>query len=132
MAPQQEGGRVTCNLDFNDISVDADPVSFWHETMPCARKPHTCFECKHLIAAGSQYWRVAYKFEGKLGCDCVCLACKEAMDEFEYRIFGGSFWNEMQESWSSGLNVQACINCLTSVEAKVRMHEQWMKWKGLR
>ena len=118
-----------CSVDFGDMSGDADPCDFWHITTPMARKEHTCTECGASIVIGAAYHRVAWKFEGQVGTDKVCDPCWEAMQEFEYRIFGGSFWDQMYEEWNAGANVQGCINRLVPVEAKTHMHQPWMKWK---
>lgn len=118
-----------CGVDFGDMSDDADPCDFWHVTTPKARKAHRCSECRESISAGAQYRRVAYKFEGALGCDKVCEACWESMQEFEYHVFGGSFWDHMQEEWDGGANVQSCIARLVTAEAKAHMLRRWMAWK---
>ena len=120
-----------CEVGFSDASDDADPVEFFNVTTPRARKEHHCHECRDRILPGETYHRVAYKFEGDLGCDRVCDPCWEAMQEFEYRIFGGDFWAEMREAWDGGAHVTACVTRLTTVAAKMRMVAEWRKWKGL-
>lgn len=119
----------TCEVDFGDMSDDADPCDFWNVTEPRARKAHACTECQESIKIGDTYHRVAWKFEGTVGTDKVCEGCWEAMQEFEYRIYGGSFWEFMREEWNGGANVQGCINRLVTTNAKAHMHSQWFKWK---
>ena len=118
-----------CAVDFSDRSADADPCEFFDITHPKARREHRCTECRGPIAIGATYAKVAWKFEGTFGVDKVCEPCWEAMQEFDYHIFGGDFWSEMREAWEEGANVQGCINRLVSVDAKTHMHQQWMKWK---
>lgn len=120
-----------CDVDFGDESADADPVEFLDITTPRARKEHKCCECRGAISVRATYYRVSYKFEGKFGTDRVCEACWEAMQEFDYHIFGGDFWRSMREQWDNGANVQGCINRLSSAAAKEHMRRQWAKWKQL-
>lgn len=118
-----------CDVSFEGESAGADPVEFFNVTTPTARKAYTCCECREPINKGDKYHRSAYKFEGRMGCDRLCLSCAESKAEFEYYIYGGAFWEHMREEWDNGANVQGCINRLTSAAAKAHMHRQWMKWK---
>lgn len=122
-------GGNGCNVDFHNLSDDADPCDFWRVTTPRARKEHQCTECREPIAIGALYRRVSWKFEGQVGTDKVCEPCWESMQEFDYHIFGGDFWSHMREEWEQGANIQGCINRLVTVDAKIHMHRQWMCWK---
>lgn len=120
-----------CDVDFSDATDDAEQVEFFNTTKPTARKPYLCFECKEYIPKGDRYQRTAYKFEGKMSLERLCLSCAEAKAEFDYNIFGGAFWEHMAEEWDNGANVQGCIARLTTARARALMLRMWQAWKGL-
>lgn len=119
-----------CDIDFSDVSDDAEPCEFVSRTERVARKPHVCSECKAQIVVGERYESVAYKFDGEFGADKWCLACREIATEFEYFIVGGSLWGAIHEQWADGARVQACINRLSTVAAKTKMRDRWLAWKA--
>lgn len=120
-----------CDVDYGDMSEDAERVEFSCFTTPVARKTHRCHECGLPIQVGEKHQHVAYSFDGRFYSERRCLSCVEAMAEFEYDVYGGGFWQQMEEAWDEGANVQGCIARLTTAEARRRMHNRWLRWKGL-
>lgn len=120
-----------CDVDFSDTSEEADVVDFFDDTWPTARKPHRCVECREAIEVGEQHKKTAYRFNGSFHSERRCLPCVEVAAEFEYTVFGGGLWNELQEEWSNGANLQGCLNRLTTARAKAHMRQRWARWKGV-
>lgn len=121
-----------CEVDFGDVSDDADPVEFWNPQTVTARKDHVCDECRGPIAKGEQYRRTSYKWEGKFDMERMCALCLEAATEFDFRLVGGSLWEMFAEEWDNGARVQSCIARLSSAKAKEHMRQQWLKWQERR
>lgn len=116
-----------CEVDFEDVSDDADPVEFVDRRTVKARKPHKCSECGNEIAVGEQHQVAAYKFEGEFHCERTCQPCREAAGEFGYHLLGGDLWGMFREEWDNGAHVQACINRLETARAKEHMRQQFLK-----
>lgn len=121
-----------CEVDFSDASADAEPVEFYDVRTAKARKAHVCVECHVAIPVGDSHTVLAYKFEGKFASDRVCAPCQEAKAEFNYNIFGGSLWTNLEEEWDNGAHVQSCIARLTTARAKEHMRQRWLKWHDAR
>lgn len=121
-----------CDVDFSEASDDADYVEFCESSVVKARKAHKCDECRGGIAAGDVYTRTAYRFEGKFHMERKCALCKEAAVEFGYSVLGGLLWEQFNDAWDNGANVQGCINRLTTAKAKAHMCQQWIKWHDAR
>jgi hypothetical protein len=122
-----------CDVDLEGYCDDAEPCEFVNvQTVAKSRKPHTCSECREEIPVRSPYVRISYKFDGRLGCDRLCVSCRETATEFDYTLVGsGALWSTMAEQWDNGANVQGCMNRLTTVAAKALMLRKWQKWKGI-
>ncbi len=122
-----------CEVDFGDASDDADRVEFVDTTtVKRSRKAHKCDECKGEIPKGATYQRSAYRFEGDFECERRCMSCVEAAGEFNYTILGGGLWQYFEEEWDRGAHITACIQRLTTAQAKEHMRQQWLKWQERR
>jgi hypothetical protein len=40
-------------------------------------------------------------------------------------------WEEFEQQWHDGANLQACLNRVSTVAAKAKLRAQWQKWKGI-
>ncbi len=124
---------MACDVDFADMSDDADPVEFFvRTTVARARKAHICDECRETIPVGASYERVAYRFEGEFSADRLCANCRETAGEFSHYVFGGLLWQNFAEEWDRGVPLQACLDRLTSASAKAHMHRRWTQWQERR
>lgn len=117
-----------CNVDFEGISGDADPVEFFDRREVKARKSHVCIECKGTIAVGERHSYIVYTFEGKFCSERICLGCHEVAAEFTFDIYGGTLWSHFADEWENGAHIQACLNRLSTVAAKRHMKRQWDAW----
>ena len=122
-----------CDVDFSDVSDDADPVGFFERTtIKRAKKDHICDDCCETIPAGASYERISYRFEGEFTMDRICANCRETAGEFSHYVFGGLLWPNFEEQWDSGSPLQACLNRLSSASAKAHMHRRWQAWQEKR
>ncbi len=122
-----------CDVDFSDASDDADPVEFLDSrVVRRSRKALTCSECGEAIPVGSEYERVTYRFEGEFSSERHCSACRESAAEFGFHMLGGLLWEHFEEAWDGGSPLQACLNRLTSADAKAHMQRRWLAWKEKR
>jgi hypothetical protein len=120
----------TCDVSLGDY--DGDEAEFFDSRLVKARKAHSCYECDGEIAVGAQYERVSGKWDGELRTYHFCLPCAEIATEFsESRTFG-FLWEGMEQNWHEGAHITACMNRLTTADAKRRLHDQWLKWKDLK
>jgi hypothetical protein len=113
---------------YDDISND-----FYRETRRKARKPHVCGECKCTIAPGETYLYVVGKHDGDMWIALLCAACDEIVHEFNHTswTFGGQTWDDFDNAWASGAPLQPCLNRLTTVAAKTKLRDMWLKSKGV-
>lgn len=58
------------DFDFDD----REPVEFYTETKVRARKPHKCCDTHRMIQSGEFYYRISFKFEGKISSFSQSLA----------------------------------------------------------
>jgi hypothetical protein len=117
-----------CEVDFGDYSDDADPVEMYDATFVVGRKAHTCTECGDAIPKGIRHQRISYRFDGRFWTDRRCPPCQETAGEFNHCIIGGMLWQAFQEEWENGAHLQACLNRLTTADAKAHMQRQWTTW----
>lgn len=118
-----------CEVDFSDVSDDADPVEFFDSVLvKKSKKEHCCSECGEVIPVGSVYERVSYRFEGEFAMERRCSSCRESAGEFGFHVLGGLLWLQFEEAWDNGSPLQACMNRLSSASAKAHMQRRWQKW----
>lgn len=65
-----------------EIGWDSD-IEHWSKTRRTARKPHVCQGCKGPIAPGVAYIHESWKMDGAWWSEKCCIACDEAIVEFE-------------------------------------------------
>lgn len=120
----------TCDVSLGEW--DGDSAEFYVETTVKARRKHKCYECNEVINAGERYQRVSGKWDGTIEVYRFCLPCWEITGEFSEsgRTFGIA-WAVFRDEWAGGATLQACLNRVSSVAAKVKLQEQWLKAKGL-
>lgn len=58
-----------------DCYCDYDSPEFCHTEIRKARKPHSCSECRGVIAIGEQYEHVRGKWDGNVCTIQTCLRC---------------------------------------------------------
>ena len=121
----------TCDVAIGG-DYDGDAPTVYNERWVTARKVHTCYECGDPIPVGACHHVVTGLWEGQWETYRWCAACHEIVGEFSEgpRCFG-VMWDEMKMNWDEGAHLQACLNRVTSVQAKQMMARQWRKWKGL-
>jgi hypothetical protein len=121
---------MSCDVSLG--GYDGDQSEFWVESSPKARKAHKCCECRESIQPGERYQRVVGKWDGRLETYRFCVPCWEISGEFseDGRVFG-AVWDEFEQNWHAGANLQACLNRVSTVAAKMKLREQWQKWKGV-
>ena len=120
-----------CGVDFDGACDDCEPIAEHRSHVVTARRPHACNECGERIQPGERYHRDSYQADGKRCVDRTCEPCREVRGEFYFTMLGGFLWEHFDAEWDNGANVQSCMNRLTTVRAKERMRQQWLKWKGL-
>lgn len=60
-----------------DCYCDYDLPEFYQTETRKARKPHKCWECRGIIAAGEQYEYARGKWDGDLQVFKTCIRCLE-------------------------------------------------------
>lgn len=120
---------MQCDVSLGDY--EGEPARVFHSEWRTARKPHRCFECRETIPSGAQYEHVSGLWD-KWESYKFCTPCSEISKEFSDggRSFG-MVWEGMEENWEEGAHIIACINRLTSVASKRKLHERWLQWKVL-
>ena len=91
-----------------------------------------CCECGVGIPAGSKYERATWNDEDSGEQDVsTCAICAEIAWAFscEARVYF-NLWEDMQDYVYPEFSL-ACLEKLTSPEAKAGLQARWMKWKGL-
>lgn len=74
-------------------------MEFWSETKPAAKVEHKCEACRHTIAVGEQYSRMAGKYDGyffavKQHLECRAAECALANIK---GLFGGEEWCHLND-----------------------------------
>lgn len=119
-----------CGVSF-DVEFDEEN-QLYVETWRTARKPHRCGECQQSIAIGDRYLRVVGKTDGRIWTALLHEACNEILHEFnEGGWYFGRLREDFSEVWAAGNPLQPCLNRLTSVAAKAKLRELWLRDKGL-
>ena len=108
-------------------------VEFKWRTEPVARKNHTCCECRGEIVHGMKYERICRKLDGDIYVTKTCSVCAEirdafASDEGAYPA-PGELWMDLSRCFR--YITTGCFDRLATAEAKAKLREKWMKWKGI-
>ena len=102
-------------------------------TEPVARRNHICCECHEVIARGMKYERVAGKFDGDMYVVKTCSVCAEIRDAFasDHGAYpaAGELWMDLSRCFR--YITTGCFARLSTAEAKAKLREKWMKWKGI-
>lgn len=109
-----------------DGDSDGPEFSTWDHVK--ARKPHTCCECRRVIAAGEFYARDSGKWDGEMIAFKTCLECEEiraalCCDGFTY----GLLWENAKEQVFPTMKI-GCINSLETAAAKQKLMDAWREW----
>ena len=101
------------------------------ERVVVARKPHTCVECRRVIAPGHRYERITGLWDGKWDTFRMCLACSEISHLLSCggRVFG-ILWDEVESAMFDDIG-SACFDKLETAHAKAFLRAKWQEWKGL-
>lgn len=121
---------MSCDVSLGEW--DGDEATFYNETEVVARKSHVCYECRSEIVKGQKYERVTGKWDGEISTYKFCAGCWEISGEFSER--GRTFgivWETFRDEWQHGANLQSCLNRVSTVVAKEKLLQQWLKFKGL-
>lgn len=62
------------------MADDADPCSYWDESVHKARKTHKCSECDRAIAPGEPYRSCRWISEGQWSTSKMCSHCEVAAE----------------------------------------------------
>lgn len=119
-----------CEVSLGDY--DGDQAQVYNDCIVKARKSHACYECHETIPVGANYERVSGLWDSESSTYRFCIACSEIGKEFSDngRAFG-YLWEGMDENWHEGANLQACLNRLSTVAAKTKLRDRWLKFKGI-
>lgn len=111
---------------------DDDLVEDYEEQRTTAPEPVKCDECGDAIVVGQPCTRASGVYGGKPKTYWFCAPCMEIVHEFVEgaRVFG-ALEEEFCLNWDAGAPLQACLNRVSSVAAKTKLHRWWLHWKGL-
>lgn len=97
-----------------------------------ARTPHTCDECREVIATKTQYRYFTGTLDGGVFSHRRCLPCYEIQTHFDCGgyVFG-ALWDELAENFFPTMTAGGpCMEGL-SAAAKEKLFARWRRWKGL-
>lgn len=109
---------------------DADDAEFQCATTPVARVEHRCAECRRTIARGEHYERYVTKHDGEISVSKSCAQCAEIRRALYCEgFYFGCLWEDVKDQiFESGKMNSACLDKLSTVEAKQFLQRQWMEW----
>lgn len=113
---------------------DYDEQGFQTRITRRARKEYQCVECREPIRKGDSYVHFASKFEGRIFTNRTCVLCEEIREALYCDgYFFGRLWADVRDQIfdRTGLTV-ACVDKLTTVEAKKRLQQAWMGYLKLK
>jgi hypothetical protein len=123
-------------MDCATVCVGVDEFcTVLSRSLPKARKPHKCHECKELIEPGERYERVSTLYDGNFDEHKTCLGCISIRDEF---FKDGYFYCGIIEAFEehvrecSGIISESAIARLNAGgRAKVSdiIHEYWARYE---
>ncbi len=106
---------------------------FFSETTRTARKLWVCYECREQIHPKSRYVHTAQSDEGRVLVYRMCLRCAEIKRAL---YCDGWYWGQLWEDitdqiFSNGGMTIACLEKLTTPEAKRYLQQRWMGYLGV-
>jgi len=123
-------------MDCATVCVGVDECCLeLSRSLPKARKPHKCHECKDWIQAGERYERVSTLYDGDFDEHKTCLGCVSIRNEF---FKDGYFYEQIIEAFEehvsecSGIISESAISRLNARgRAKVSdmLHEYWARYE---
>lgn len=99
-------------------------------TTRTARKEHKCCECRMVIAVGQRYEVRAQFNDGRAFQNKTCLPCAEIRNAFFCEgWYYGSVWSDIESAlFDRGPLNSACLDKLSTVDAKQFLQRRWMDW----
>lgn len=104
-----------------------------------ARKQHTCYECREVIQARDRYEYFFGMYDGDRYQYSTCMLCVEIRTFFscDGTYMWGSVWEDIEEHLFDHFH-HGCLDPTPdsekeplSAEAKQKVVNRWMRWKGL-
>lgn len=115
-----------CGCIYMDID-DGGPETV---TIRTARKEHRCHECRMTITRGQRYELRVQFYGGSVSVYKTCLPCAEIRSTFFCTgWFYGSVWADIESTlFGRGPLNSACLDKLSTVDAKQFLQRRWMDW----
>ncbi len=115
-----------CGCIYTGVDEDAVEV----RTVRVARKEHHCGECRQVIAVGQRYETRAHFYDGSARTYKTCLCCAEIRDAFFCEgWYYGCVWSDVEDQmFDRGPLNSACLDKLSTVDAKQFLQRKWMDW----
>lgn len=109
---------------------DGDETDFQCSTTPVARVAHQCGECKRAIVKGERYERYVTKNDGEISASKTCAECAEIRRALYCEgFYFKCLWDDIREQiFEAGKMNSACLDKLSTVEAKQFLQRRWMEW----
>ena len=106
---------------------------FFSETTRTARKRWTCYECREHIEPKSHYIHTAQSEYGDVSVHRTCLCCWEIRKALYCDgWYWGQLWKDITDQiFSQGGMTIACLDKLTTPEAKTFIQQRWMDYLGV-
>jgi hypothetical protein len=119
-----------CNICIGGGDYDG-AWDFCSVSVVKARKPHKCCECGRGISIGTQYEKIAGKFDGDFSEAKSCLDCMNICNGLACGSVGlGNLWDEIYQIF--GEVTTGCLAKIKTPSAKDYFLERWQVWKGLK
>ena len=114
-----------CGCIYTGVD-ETSPESF---TIRKARKERRCGECRRVIEKGESYER-RVQFAGGVSVFITCVCCAEIRNAFFCEgWYYGSVWEDIESSmFDHGPLNSACLDKLSTVDAKQFLQRRWMDW----
>ena len=129
--PQRAGGFMSeCGCIYTGVDSYAPETA----TIRMARKVHRCCECRQPIEPGQRYEVRAHFEDGSVSTYKTCLSCAEIRNTFFCEgWYYGSVWSDIESAmFDAGRLNSACLDRLSTVEAKQMLQRKWMDWVNRR
>ena len=111
-------------------SAEGDLPEFYTQQWRRARKSYTCCECRGTIQRGDRYECFSGKWERGVQTYRTCDQCQNIRESLYCEGWSfGQLWEDIEEQIfrETGLTV-ACIDKLTTPEAKAFLQRRWMEF----
>ena len=112
------------------IYVGVDDYGPEAVTIRTARKEHRCGECRMPIVPRQRYEIRVQFSQGSARTYKACLCCAEIRNAFFCEgWFYGTVWSDIEDSlFDRGPLNSACLDKLSTVDAKQFLQRRWMDW----